>query len=30
LDADTFAKHKITVPEKYTYLLGDSNGPKRA
>ena len=30
LDADTFAKHKVTVPEKYTYLLGDSNGPKSA
>jgi hypothetical protein len=30
LDADTFAKHKVTVPNKYTYLLGDSNGPKSA
>ncbi len=28
LDAETFAKHKVTVPEKFTYLLGDSNGPK--
>jgi len=30
LDAETFAKHKITVPEKFTYLLGDSNGPMSA
>jgi hypothetical protein len=30
LDADTFMKHKVTVPDKYTYLLGDSTGPKSA
>jgi hypothetical protein len=30
LDAETFAKHKIMIPEKYTYLLGDSNGPMSA
>ena len=30
LDAETFAKHRITVPEKFTYLLGDSFGPKSA
>jgi hypothetical protein len=30
LDAETFTKHKITVPEKFTYLLGDSFGPKSA
>jgi hypothetical protein len=28
LDAETFAKHKVTVPEKFTYLLGDLNSPK--
>jgi hypothetical protein len=30
LDAETFAKQKVTVPEKFTYLLDDSNGPKSA
>ena len=30
LDAATFTKHKVAVPEKYAYLLGDSNGPKSA
>ena len=30
LDADTFAKHKITIPDKFAYLLGDSEGPKSA
>ena len=30
LDADTFAKHKITIPDKFVYLLGDSEGPKSA
>ncbi len=30
LDADTFAKHRATVPNKFTYLLGDSKGPKSA
>ncbi len=28
LDANTFAKHRAMVPDKYTYLLGDSKGPK--
>ncbi len=28
LDAETFAKHKNTIPDKYAYLLGDSKGPK--
>jgi hypothetical protein len=30
LDADTFAKHKIIIPDKFAYLLGDSEGPKSA
>ena len=30
LDAETFAKHKIIIPDKYAYLLGDSKGPKGA
>ena len=30
LDADTFSKHKNTIPDKYAYLLGDSKGPKGA
>jgi len=30
LDADTFAKHKIVIPDKFVYLLGDSEGPKSA
>ncbi len=30
LDAETFVKHKVMVPEKFTYLLGDPNGPKSA
>ena len=30
LDAETFAKHKIIIPNKYAYLLGDSKGPKGA
>jgi hypothetical protein len=30
LDAETFAKHKVLVPEKFTYLLGGPNGPKSA
>ena len=30
LDAETFVKHKIIIPDKYAYLLGDSNGPKGA
>jgi hypothetical protein len=25
-----FAKHRATVPDKCSYLLGDSNGPKSA
>jgi hypothetical protein len=29
LDADTFMKHKVTIPEKYAYLLGDGSGCKR-
>ena len=29
LDADTFMKHKVTIPEKYAYLLGDASGCKR-
>jgi hypothetical protein len=28
LDANTFTKHRATVPNKYAYLLGDSKGPK--
>ncbi len=28
LDADIFAKHNITIPEKFIYLLGDACGPK--
>jgi hypothetical protein len=28
LDADTFMKHKVTIPEKYAYLLGDTSGCK--
>jgi hypothetical protein len=28
LDAKTFMKHKVTIPEKYAYLLGDANGCK--
>ncbi len=28
LDANTFAKHRAMVPDKYAYLLGDSKGPK--
>jgi hypothetical protein len=28
LDADTFAKHNVTIPKKFTYLLGDARGPK--
>ncbi len=28
LDSKTFPKHKIVIPDKYAYLLGDSNGPK--
>jgi hypothetical protein len=30
LDADTFTKHKIAIPDKFAYLLGDSEGPKSA
>jgi len=30
LNADTFLKHKNTIPDKYTYLLGDLKGPKGA
>jgi hypothetical protein len=30
LDADTFAKHKVTIPDKFANLLGDSKGPKSA
>jgi hypothetical protein len=29
LDVDIFAKHNITIPEKFVYLLGDARGPKR-
>ncbi len=28
LDADTFTKHKVTIPNKFAYLLGDLEGPK--
>jgi hypothetical protein len=28
LDAETFAKHNVTIPEKYAYLLGDASGCK--
>ena len=28
LDAEAFAKHKIVIPDKYTYLPGDSKSPK--
>jgi hypothetical protein len=28
LDANTFMKHKVTIPEKYAYLLGDTSGCK--
>jgi hypothetical protein len=30
LDADTFAKHMIVIPDKFVYLLGDLEGPKSA
>jgi hypothetical protein len=30
LNAETFAKHKATVPDKFAYLLGDGKGPKSA
>jgi hypothetical protein len=30
LDTDTFAKHRVTIPNGFSYLLGDSNGPKSA
>ncbi len=30
LNAETFAKHKATVPDKFVYLLGDGKGPKSA
>jgi hypothetical protein len=28
LNADTFMKHKVTITEKYVYLLGDACGCK--
>jgi len=28
LDAKTFAKHNVTIPETYAYLLGDASGCK--
>ncbi len=28
LDAKTFNKHKIEIPENYAFLLGDASGPK--
>ncbi len=28
LDAETFNKHKIEIPENYAFLLGDVSGPK--
>jgi hypothetical protein len=28
LNAETFAKHKATVPDKFAYILGDGKGPK--
>jgi len=28
LDAETFAKHNVTIPEKYAYLLRDASGCK--
>ncbi len=30
LDADTFTKHKVTIPNKFAYLLENSEGPKSA
>jgi hypothetical protein len=30
LDADTFAKHRATIPDKFSYLLENLKGPKRA
>jgi hypothetical protein len=30
LNADTFTKHKVTIPNKFAYLLGNSEGPKSA
>jgi hypothetical protein len=30
LDADTFTKHKVTIPDKFAYLLRDLEGPKSA
>ena len=30
LNANTFAKHNIIIPNRYAYLLGDSKGPKGA
>jgi hypothetical protein len=29
LDAAIFEKHKVTIPPKYTHLLGDASGPKQ-
>jgi hypothetical protein len=29
LDTETFKKHKITIPPKYTHLLGNATGPKK-
>jgi hypothetical protein len=28
LDADTFMKHKVSIPEKHAHLLGDESGCK--
>ena len=30
LNANTFLRNRVTIPEKYAYLLGDSKGPKSA
>ncbi len=30
LDADTFAKHRATIPDKFSHLLANSKGPKSA
>ncbi len=29
LNAETFKKHKITIPPKYAHLLGNATGPKK-
>jgi hypothetical protein len=29
LDAETFARHKVTIAPKFSHLLGDALGPKQ-